>query len=178
MEIDPEAEAEAAAILLIAHGSRREAANADLRELAARLAAAGPRPIVEPCFLELAEPDISAGAAVCVARGASRVLMIPYFLSAGVHLLRDLTAARDDLAARHPGVKFALGAPLGPHPLLDRLVAARVEELDRGEGEVGDPSHEAAAYIPMTNWVSRAGGPDPGGRPAESGRVDEDSGKG
>ncbi len=67
-----------------------------------------------------------------MARGANRVLMIPYFLSAGVHLLRDLTAARDSLSRLHPGVEFQLGPPLGPHPLLDELVVARIGELDRG----------------------------------------------
>jgi len=121
------------AVLLIAHGSRHEAANDDLRELAARMAAVGTYPIVEPCFLELAEPDIAAGGSRCVARGASRVLMVPYFLSAGVHLLRDLTAARDDLGRSYPLVEFRLSPPLGPHPLLDQLVAARASELESGQ---------------------------------------------
>ena len=116
------------AVLLIAHGSRHGPANDDLRELAARLAASGEHPIVEPCFLELAEPEIPEGGGRCVARGASRVLMVPYFLSAGVHLRRDLTAARDELAGRHPGVEFVLTPPLGPHPLLDRLVEERIRE--------------------------------------------------
>jgi sirohydrochlorin ferrochelatase len=116
--------------LLIAHGSREPSANADLHDLAARLAASGEYPIVEACFLELAEPDIPTGGDRCVARGATRVLMIPYFLSAGVHLRRDLTAARDELSRRHSGVEFRLGSPLGPHPLLDSLVAARVRELE------------------------------------------------
>jgi sirohydrochlorin ferrochelatase len=119
------------AILLIAHGSRHEAANDDLRELARRLSASGRHAIVEACFLELAEPDIPTGGARCAARGASRVLMIPYFLSAGVHLARDLTAARDALATTHPGVEFVLGAPLGPHPLLDELVEFRIGEVGR-----------------------------------------------
>jgi sirohydrochlorin ferrochelatase len=118
------------AVLLIAHGSREPSANADLHALAARLAEGGEYPIVEASFLELAEPDIAAGGDRCVARGASRVLMVPYFLSAGVHLRRDLTAARDALASRHPSVVFVLGPPLGPHPLLDRLVAERARETD------------------------------------------------
>jgi sirohydrochlorin ferrochelatase len=118
------------AVLLIAHGSREPSANDDLHELAARLAAAGEHPIVVACFLELAEPDIPTGGARCVARGATRVLMVPYFLSAGVHLRRDLTAAREELQGRHPGVEFRLGPPLGPHPLLDSLVAARIRELE------------------------------------------------
>jgi sirohydrochlorin ferrochelatase len=123
------------AVLLIAHGSRYQGANDDPREMAARLADRGEYPIVEACFLELAEPDIAAGGDRCVARGATRVLMIPYFLASGVHLLRDLTAARDELSRRHRGVEFRLGPPLGPHPLLDALVAARIEELDRGAME-------------------------------------------
>ncbi len=117
------------AVLLIAHGSREPSANDDLHELAARLAATGEHPIVVACFLELAEPDIPTGGDRCVAQGAGLVLMVPYFLSAGVHLRRDLTAARDELQSRHPGVAFRLGAALGPHPLLDSLVAARIREL-------------------------------------------------
>ncbi len=118
------------AVLLIAHGSRQQAANDDLHELAGRLTVGGAYPIVEACFLELAEPDIPNGGERCVSRGATRVLMIPYFLSAGVHLRRDLTAARDELSRRHPDVAFLLGSPLGPHPLLDHLVTIRIRELE------------------------------------------------
>ncbi len=125
------------AVLLIAHGSRQQAANDDLHELVARIAAAGTHSIVEGCFLELAEPDLPTGGGRCVARGATRVLMVPYFLSAGVHLQRDLTSARDELNRRYPDVGFCLGSPLGPHRLLDELVAARIQELDRGEPMVG-----------------------------------------
>lgn len=125
------------AILLIAHGSRHAPANDDLHELAERLAEQGAYPIVEAAFLELAEPDIPAGAARCVERGARRVLMIPYFLSAGVHLRRDLAAARDELAGRHPGVEFRLGRPLGPDPLLERLVRERIAQVDGAGGAVG-----------------------------------------
>ena len=140
-----------AAVLLIAHGSRHAPANDDLFRLAERFAARGGVPIVEPSFLELAAPDIAAAGGRCVARGATRVLMIPYFLSAGVHLLRDLTAARDDLAARHPGVAFQLGQALGPHPLLDDLVALRVEELNRGPTapRFAPATEMAARYAPL-----------------------------
>jgi sirohydrochlorin ferrochelatase len=119
---------EPTAVLLIAHGSRHASANDDLRDLATRVAAGGEYPIVEACFLELAEPDIAAGGERCVARGAGRVLMVPYFLAAGVHLERDLTAARDALRRSHPRVEFRLGPALGPHPLLDDLVARRIRQ--------------------------------------------------
>ncbi len=124
--------ASSTAILLIAHGSRHESANEDLRALARRIAAQGQYPIVEACFLELAEPDIAAGGRLCVDCGARRVLLIPYFLSAGVHQRRDLRAARDELARSNPEVEFLLGQPLGPHRLLDALVMARIDELACG----------------------------------------------
>ena len=116
------------AVLLIAHGSRRAEANQELHDLAERMSATGEYPIVESAFLELCEPDIATGGDRCVGRGAKRVLMIPFFLSMGVHLTRDLAAARDELAERYPGVQFELGPPLGPHALLDQLVRTRISE--------------------------------------------------
>ncbi len=132
------------AVLLIAHGSRHAPANDDLHRLAERLSAGAGYPIVEAAFLELAEPDIAEGGGRCVARGARRVLMVPYFLSAGVHLIRDLTAARDDLKARHPGCEFRLGPPLGPHPILDRLVEERIRETD---SEAAGPAYASSQEL-------------------------------
>lgn len=118
------------AILLIAHGSRQASANDDLHQLVARLEEQGEYPIIEAAFLELAEPDIAAGARNCVRRGATRILMIPYFLSAGVHLLHDLASARDALAQQYPEHAFRLAAALGPDPLLEQLVLERIHQVD------------------------------------------------
>src|SRR5947209_1301029 len=93
------------ALLLIAHGSRNPDANADLHHVARELERRG-HPVVVPSFLELAEPGIEEGGRRCVERGADVVVLLPYFLSAGVHVRRDLTAAREHLARRFPGVEF------------------------------------------------------------------------
>lgn len=115
------------AILLIAHGSRNPGANEDLHYLADRLREQG-FPIVVASFLELAEPGIAAGGRQCVQAGASRVVLLPYFLSAGVHFRRDLTAARDELQAEFPDTTFVLAEPLGRHPLLTTIVTERIAE--------------------------------------------------
>jgi sirohydrochlorin ferrochelatase len=115
------------ALLLIAHGSRQEEANADLLYIATELRARG-WPIVEASFLELAEPDIAAGGTRCVEQGAERVILVPYFLSAGVHVRRDLSEARAKLAERFPSVDFRLAEPLGQHPLLLEVVSQRIRE--------------------------------------------------
>ncbi len=115
------------ALLLVAHGSRHAEANADLFHVAAAMERRG-NAVVEAAFLELAAPGIETGGARCVERGARRVVLLPYFLSAGVHVRRDLAAARDRLAARFPSVEFRLAEPLGRHPLLLDVVADRARE--------------------------------------------------
>jgi len=121
------------ALLLIAHGSREPEANADLHHVVDELRRRGAYALVEACFLELAQPDIDTGAAHCVEQRAERVVLLPYFLSAGVHVRRDLTAAQQRLAERFPQVRFSLAEPLGRHPLLIEVVNQRAGETDAGD---------------------------------------------
>ena len=117
------------ALLLIAHGSRRAEANADLEFVAAALRERGRYPVVTVSYLELAEPNIEGGGALCVEAGATDVILLPYFLSPGIHVVEDLTAARDALIARFPQVRFVLAEPLGRHPLLVDVVEQRAGEV-------------------------------------------------
>jgi sirohydrochlorin ferrochelatase len=121
------------ALLLIAHGSREAEANADLEHLAAELRRSDDYLTVVASFLELAEPEIDEGAARCVAEGAECVVLLPYFLSAGVHVRRDLTAARERLTKRFPRIAFRLAEPLGRHPALAQVVSERAREALRTE---------------------------------------------
>jgi sirohydrochlorin ferrochelatase len=116
------------ALLLIAHGSRRADANADLEHLAGELRRRGSYGFVQVSYLELAEPGIAAGGEICVDAGAEEVILLPYFLSPGVHVTEDLANARTDLAGRFPKVTFRLAPPLGRHPLLAEVVLQRAAE--------------------------------------------------
>lgn len=117
------------AVLLIAHGSRLASANRDLSQLAELLRQRFAGCVVETAYLELTEPTIPQGAAVCVAGGASRVLMLPYFLSAGTHVTGDLKRFQADFAAQWPSVRFDLCPPLGLHPLMLDIVCDRLFEV-------------------------------------------------
>src|SRR5688572_27153177 len=119
------------ALLLIAHGSRNAEANADLHALARELRAEGSYGFVEPGFLELADPTIDAAGERCVALGARRVILLPYFLSAGMHVRRDLREHCARLAGQFPDVTFLLAEPLGPHSLLREIVLERAREADQ-----------------------------------------------
>ena len=58
------------------------------------------------------------------------MILLPYFLSPGKHVVEDLAAARDRLAGRFPGARFALAEPLGSHPLVLEVLEERAREVE------------------------------------------------
>ena len=117
------------ALLLIAHGSRRPEANADLEYIANEMTTRGRFDVIQTSYLELAEPTIAQGGAKCVEQGATTVIMLPYFLSPGVHVREDMIEARDELTVQFPEVKFKLAEHLGRHPLMMDIVEQRAREV-------------------------------------------------
>jgi len=116
-------------ILLVDHGSRRPSANLRLRELASELAErlrqTGEEAIVEHAHMELAEPDVAAGVAACVRRGATHVVVVPCMLSRGRHVTEDIPRLLEQALTGHAGVTFEVVAPLSEQPgFLDLLRAA------------------------------------------------------
>ncbi len=67
-----------------------------------------------------AAPSIADAFDACVLDGASTVVVSPYFLSPGRHWQEDLPTLAAAAAARHPGVRFLVAAPLGLHPLVSQ----------------------------------------------------------
>ena len=115
-------------VLLIGHGSRADGANNGMHRVAERLREQGKYDVVEVGFMIRNFPSIEDGAATCVANGARTVLLIPYFLHTGLHLIEDLPNAVPRLQKLHPGVRFTLGQPMGLHPALLDIVADRIQE--------------------------------------------------
>jgi sirohydrochlorin ferrochelatase len=148
------------ALLLIAHGSRNAEANDDLWHVAEALRRRGFEH-VQPAYLELAAPSIAEGGRLCVAAGAKRVMLVPYFLSAGVHVRDDLARFRGELAEAHPGVEFVLTEPLGRHPLLIDVVLERIAEAEARRA--------AAASPPRDSQLPHAARPSAGSRPPLAG---------
>lgn len=83
------------AILLVAHGSRRDSANREVHALADKLQNSlnhckDSHSVVSSCFLELAEPSIETGLSLLVSAGAKHIQVFPYFLTEGRHVREDI----------------------------------------------------------------------------------------
>src|SRR5215208_1521706 len=115
-------------IIVFAHGSRIESANEAVRTVAVELArASGNR--VEAAFLELGEPDLEGAAARLVEAGVDTITVIPYFLTLGLHMERDLPPLMEKISNTYNGLPIAVTPPLDGHPallqvLLDRSMSA------------------------------------------------------
>ena len=125
------------ALLVVAHGSRREASNDEVRQLCARIQEKNGNEefdVVRAGFLELADPSIPEGIEQCIRLGAERVVVLPYFLSAGRHVSEDIPAEVDKARAANPHVAIHLAPYLGSAPGVARLLV----ELAEGEEKNGD----------------------------------------
>jgi sirohydrochlorin ferrochelatase len=116
------------AILLMSHGSRIAEANNAAYEIAEMIRAASAFEIVEVAFREMHPPDIQSAIDRCVAQGAGRILLIPYFLFVGAHVREDLPAEMTLAQQRYPQVEFAMGNHLGAHRKLAEIVIERIDE--------------------------------------------------
>jgi sirohydrochlorin ferrochelatase len=115
-------------LIVFAHGSRVESANEGVRAVARDLARAGSFPYVEPAFLELGQPDLAGAVARLAAHGIRQIAVIPYFLTLGLHLERDLPRLISDIEAAHPGLDIRATPPLDGHSQLVQILLDRSNE--------------------------------------------------
>lgn len=113
-------------ILLIDHGSRREAAN-NMLECVANMVQqlAGSDVIVRFAHMELAEPSITEGFAQCVEAGATEVIAFPYMLSPGRHATADIPRMVEEAALAHPQAAYSVTPAFGVHEKLAEVVLER-----------------------------------------------------
>jgi len=119
------------AILLVDHGSRRAEANALLEEIADQIRERAAESIVEVAHLEIAKPGIAEGIEACVQKGATRIVVHPFFLGPGRHTSEDIPAQVARAAQRHPSVRIRISEPLGNHAALIDVILDRVSDADR-----------------------------------------------
>jgi sirohydrochlorin ferrochelatase len=111
-------------LLLIAHGSRRQGANDEIRQLGERVAGLDDNDYdgVVTAFLELAEPDIQQGIAKCVEQGAESIVVMPYFLASGNHVIKDIPGEIACAMAARPSVDIEISRYLGSSDSMASLV--------------------------------------------------------
>ena len=100
--------------------------------MAEALASRGEFSIIESAHMELAEPTLGQAVGKCVQAGASRIVVVPYFLAMGNHMTRDVPELVEEARAEHSGIEISLAEPLGLDERMINIV------LDRAKAALGD----------------------------------------
>ena len=115
------------ALLLIAHGSRRQQSNDEVVVLAEKLKnnCSEQYAIVHAGFLELADVLIPDGIKKCVEDGATEIIVLPYFLNSGRHVVEDIPNIVNETRPEFPDVEIKVAQHLGASALMmDLLIAS------------------------------------------------------
>jgi sirohydrochlorin ferrochelatase len=117
--------------VVFGHGSRVESANQAVRDAATALARAGGLSHVEPAFLELGQPDLGGAVARLVEQRVDKVVVIPYFLTLGTHLERDLPRLIQDISIQYKHLEISSTPPLDGHPALIQILLDRTKTINK-----------------------------------------------
>jgi len=116
------------AIILMGHGSRIPGAGESMERVAARMRERLAGCLVEVCYMSKLGPHFPEVFDKCAARGASRIIVMPYFLHAGLHIQEDIPEMMREKALEHPSIELILGHYLGYDDCLVDLVIRRTGE--------------------------------------------------
>ena len=112
-------------LIVFAHGSRVVAANEAVKVVASKAALQAGITAYRTAFLELAAPTLSEAVADLAWEGIRHILVTPYFLTMGRHLVEDLPRLLDVARSEHPDVRLEASLPLDGHPDLAGILADR-----------------------------------------------------
>ncbi|MEV0809189.1 uroporphyrinogen-III C-methyltransferase [Micromonospora sp. NPDC050200] len=127
------------ALVIVGHGTRSAAGVDQFTALVDRVRrrATGGVGDVEGGFIELSRPPLTDAVAALADRGHRSLVALPLVLTAAGHGKGDIPAAMAREQARHPGLTYRYGRPLGPHPLLHAALAERIDAALAGDDRAG-----------------------------------------
>ena len=111
-------------LLLVAHGSRREPSNSEVRRLTQSLLAGGIRrfDFISCAFLELAQPSVPEAIDEVIDMGADEIIVVPYLLSAGRHVVKDIPEQIAMRKRQDGDVRIRITPHLGAAPGVAELI--------------------------------------------------------
>lgn len=113
-------------LLVIGHGSRALGAKEVFEEVVSGLRERMCGSVVEGCFMEISNPQIPETVELLYKRGVRELVVLPYFLFPGVHILNDIPEILKRCVETHSGLKVEMAKPIGYHSKLIDILEERV----------------------------------------------------
>lgn len=107
--------------LIISHGSRTPKTKEEVQQLIFQVKKMSDVKLIECAFLELESPSIPEGIDLCVAQGATGIIVLLNFLNSGRHVDEDIPRIIEESRRKHPKIKISISPPVGQHPNIAQL---------------------------------------------------------
>lgn len=114
------------AVLLVGHGSKLPGADDAMDQVVEALREKEPATLFHAAFLELQSPSIPEGIERCLNEGAEEVMVVPYFVQTGRHVVQDIPQIVSEAKARFPKKKILLAEYLGFDQRIVSVVRDRI----------------------------------------------------
>ncbi|MCX8070363.1 MAG: precorrin-8X methylmutase [Thermodesulfovibrionales bacterium] len=120
-------------IILVAHGSMRKEANN--MDVICKLLHNSIHPnclgdCVKAAYLQFSKPHIKETLTECIKEGANKIIIHPFFLTAGNHVTEDIPSIIDETKKKNPSLEIIYTEPLGIHEKLIQVILDRIRNAD------------------------------------------------
>lgn len=116
------------ALIIAAHGSRKKESNLEIASLVERVSkkAAGSFDMVVHAFLQFADPLLEKKIDELVAKGAKTIVIFPFFIGSGSHILVDIPELVKQAQTTHAHIEFQVTRHLGRIEAIEDVILQEV----------------------------------------------------
>lgn len=118
-------------VILLGHGSRREEANEEIRQITEMVQRADSDRFYEPAFLSIGHPHLADAVENLIEKGCVKIIVMPMFLVTGNHIDKDIPDKIFLQKTAHPNIEFVLAQHFGLHPGIIKIVQERIKEASK-----------------------------------------------
>lgn len=111
-------------LIILAHGSRREESNLEIKCLAEKVKVLSGKEyeLIKHAYLELIEPSLPQAIDNSINNGATNITVFPYFLNSGNHVKRDIPDMIKTAEKKYPDCVFSVSACIGMIEDMPKLI--------------------------------------------------------
>jgi sirohydrochlorin ferrochelatase len=115
------------AVIILGHGSRSKNADIAIRAVIDGIKRVGDFAVVDHAFLQYVPPTLQEVIERCVGQNVDRIVIVPFFLQAGAHVIRDIPELIEKARKHHRNIEITVTDYVGAHPLMAKVVEELVK---------------------------------------------------
>ena len=117
-------------ILILAHGSQRQATEQILDSLVQKVKERINEPLLYSAYLQFSKQNLEAGVESLIREGATKIKVIPLFLFDGIHVTEDIPNELKMIMSKHPGIEIKMSKHLGDDNRIADIITDRIKSIE------------------------------------------------